>query len=483
MTNLHSLSIGAILCAIVLPLTAQGPIIPGDLVVVRIGDGTGALSGVATPTFLDEYNPATGLLVHTYPMPTAVAGANQPLTNSGTATSEGLLTLSTNGQFLVCGGYTGTPGTAGIAATTAALVPRVIGTLHLSGAIDTTTTLGGAFSGGNIRSAASPDGVQFYATGSNGGVQYTVLGPNTPVALNSAAPTNLRVANIFGGQLYVSSASTTFQGVSTVGVGLPTTSGQTPTLLNGFPTATGPSSYDYYFANASTLYVADDRANGSGGIQKWTESGGLWSLQYTLAAGATLGCRGLTGVSCGGSVTLFATLSSGSQIVSVVDAGIGSPFTIVAQATTNTVFRGIRRIEVPPSFTVAGVGSPTIGGVPTIGSIGGDVRLGNLAWGVSSSNWPAFTAGGLILTVGTLSGGFQIPGAQPGALLYVGLPETLLFIAFSDAVGNVSQTVGLPCDPALAGLQAGGQWLVLDLTLPYALQFGTSPGVQLSLGY
>src|SRR5262245_50006387 len=63
---------------------------PGNLVVLRIGAGGGALSSAATPVFLDEYTPAGGL-VQSIPLPTAVSGSNRILTNSGSATSEGAL--------------------------------------------------------------------------------------------------------------------------------------------------------------------------------------------------------------------------------------------------------------------------------------------------------------------------------------------------------------------------------------------------------
>jgi hypothetical protein len=179
------------------------------------------------------------------------------------------------------------------------------------------------------------------------------LGATTSTVLNTTAPTNTRVIEIFAGQLYVSSASGAFQGVSIVGTGLPTTAGQTIALLNGFPTATGPSSYDYFFADPNTLYVADDRTSASGGIQKWTQSGGTWTLQYTLnVPGATmgtfLGCRGLTGFAQGGATVLWATTTqtNANQIVRVSDTGPTSTFTFIATAATNTVFRGIRLVPI-----------------------------------------------------------------------------------------------------------------------------------------
>jgi len=329
---------------------AQAQITPGNLVVVRVGDGSAALTNAATRVFLDEFTTA-GALVQSIALPTAASGPNQPFANSGSATSEGLLNLSADGQYLVQGGYGSIPGLASIASTASATIPRVIARTDLNGVVDTSTALD-AFTGNNIRSATSTNGTDLWAAGANGGVQYATLGATTATAITAPAlPTNLRMIQIVSGQLYVSSASGAFQGVSSVGAGTPTTAGQTITLLSGFPVASGPSSYDYFFSDASTLYVADDRTNGSGGIQKWTESAGTWTLAYTLAPATNVGCRGLSGVVQGGQATLYAstTASSLNSVVSVVDTGAGAPFTTVTTAGTNTIFRGLRLIPVPPA--------------------------------------------------------------------------------------------------------------------------------------
>src|SRR3954454_10495055 len=81
------------------PATAAG-FTGGDLVVVRVGTGSGALSSAAAAVFLDEYDPA-GALVRSVPLPTAAAGSNAPLTLSGSAASEGALAPSTDGRDLV----------------------------------------------------------------------------------------------------------------------------------------------------------------------------------------------------------------------------------------------------------------------------------------------------------------------------------------------------------------------------------------------
>ncbi len=263
----------------------------GDLVISQIGTGSAGLTSAATATFLLEYTPAGGF-VQTIALPTAVVGNNRRLTNSGTATSEGQLGRSIDGKFLTLCGYDADTGTTAIAATTSAAVNRVVGVVAANGTIDTTTAFNMDFNTGNPRSAISTDGVNLWiggtgsGTGSTatGGIRYATTGSTASTRLTDL-PTNVRVTNIFDGQLYISSASGAFQGVSMVGVGLPTTGGQTTTLIAG-ATSAGPSAYDFFFADSTTLYVADDRSVATGGgIQKWTFDGSVWTLTYTLNMG------------------------------------------------------------------------------------------------------------------------------------------------------------------------------------------------------
>ena len=93
--------------------------------------------------------------------------------NSGSAVSEGQLSLSTDGRFLVFGGYNAPTGTAAIAATTGATVQRSVARVDGSGAV-TFGLLGATFaSAGNPRSAASTNGTDIWLSSSNTGVNYT----------------------------------------------------------------------------------------------------------------------------------------------------------------------------------------------------------------------------------------------------------------------------------------------------------------------
>src|SRR5204863_451340 len=79
--------------------------------------------------------------------------------------------------------------------------------------------------------------------------------------------------------------------------------------------------------DTNTLYVADDRTLPNGGVQKWTQSGGSWTLASTLNNGLTAGVRGLTLTTNGSNqpVIYASTADSLSKLVTVTDDGTASP--------------------------------------------------------------------------------------------------------------------------------------------------------------
>lgn len=307
--------------------------------VCRVGNGGAALTSAATPAFLDEYT-TSGAFVRTLALPTAAAGANKMITAAGTSTSEGFLTRSTDKKYLMVTGYDAAVGTAAVATTSGATFNRVVGRIDVNSNIDATTALPDYATGGNPRSAFSTNGTAIWVGGSTGGVRYTTLGATTSTQLSTTS-TNIRVVNIFDGQLYISSGGGTIR-VATVGTGTPTTAGEVITNLPGTP-ATG-SPYGFFFADLSpavsgvdVLYVADDAA----GIIKYSLVGGTWTSNGTVAGLS----RGLTGIISGNSVTLFAT-SATSTLTSITDvSGYNAAFTgsqtTLATAATNTAFRGV----------------------------------------------------------------------------------------------------------------------------------------------
>jgi hypothetical protein len=360
----------AIGAAILFQAAALGaPIAPGNLVVVRIGDGTTTLGNAALPVVLEEHSSISGALVQPIALPTtATVAGNRALTLAGLATSEGFLTLSSDNRYLTMIGYNQTVSFGGaVAPSTSVLVNRVVGRIDMFGNIDTTTALTDAYSTSTPRSATSVDGNSFWlgGTGTNPGVRYCTLGATTSTQLSTPF-TNIRVVNIFNNQLYMSSAASTIQGVATVGSGVPTTTGQTTTILPGFPTATGPQPYDYVFLNPSVLYVADDRTASPGGIQKWIFNGTTWTLVYSALASSTLGCRGLTMDPATG--VLYAT-TTGNTLVKAIDVGGTFQFATLATASPNTLYRGLRFI--PSVACCSSNGACTL---VTAGTCGGTVN-------------------------------------------------------------------------------------------------------------
>lgn len=371
---------GAAACAVaamgvIASQALAAPFAPGNLVVTQVGaDGSGsALTSASTAVFLNEYNPLVpNVQVQQLALPTAASGANKPFTLSGSSTSEGPITLSTNGQYLTVAGYAVAPGTLSVSGTASSTVNRGIARIDLAGNIDTTTALTDAATAGNARSAVSTDGNALYFAGSTGGARYTTLGSTTSTQLATDL-VNLRVLNIFGGQLYTSAMTGAFRGVNTIGSGIPTTGGQTTTLLTGFSSATNSpqSVYDYYFANATTLYVADDRSTttaNTGGLEKFTLISGTWTLAYTLTSG--LGTQGLRGLAAfndsSGNAVLYATTSDGLRVTTITDQISATTlpptetFVTIATAPANTAFRGVDLAAVPEP-TALGLGLVTAG--------------------------------------------------------------------------------------------------------------------------
>lgn len=322
---------------------------PRGVVVVRVGDGAAALSSAATPVFL-QHLALDGTPGAVVALPTVASGVSQPFGLSGTATSEGHMTRSTDGHYLVLAGYAATPGTAAISSTTSAAVNRVVARVDALGNVDTSTRLDAAFSGSSVRSAATTDGSTLWVGGTGsapaGGAWSIPFGATGGTQI-LAAPANLRVVSIYGGQLYGTSGSTPFVGVFTIGTGLPGMAGQTATPLPGMVGATGPSPYGFVAFDASStvpgvdlLYVADDRSAASGGgIQRWTFDGITWTLATTFNLGS--GARGVAAYRVGASTVVYA-VTTGSAVVTLVDDGASSPVpSMVFDAPSRTALRGI----------------------------------------------------------------------------------------------------------------------------------------------
>jgi len=355
----------------------------GRLVVEQMGDGSAALSSASTPIFLKEFTIA-GIGGISVAIPTTGASA---LTSSGSATSEGLMTRSYDGQFILIPGYNTVSGTAGIAGTSTATVPRAVGEVNSAGAfsIPVTTT---SFSSNNPRGVAG-DGFDVWGSGANSGVVLEAAsGAGT---ITSSTITNLRALEIFNGQLYVSASSGVLKGIGTVGVGTPTTTFNTTTQIMGVAAS---SPYEFSISPGGNIaYVADDAA----GIQKWVNTAGTWSLAYVLN---TTKSRGLVvdyssaNITTGIGAIVYATdavTTSANAIFSVTDAGAaGATATIITRAVANTVFRGLAFTPATPNLIIAGTAT----------------------YGIQTSTADTYIEGAGPVTTATPTASFAVSGAN-----------------------------------------------------------------------
>ncbi len=387
--------------------------------------------------------------VNSLVLPQTKVGSNYAISAEYGSSSEGSIQLSSNGQYLAVMGYginattfNNSPGTYSINSANTALaqtgsmtnqstytpVARVIALIDGDGNVDTTTALFNIFNGNNPRSAFTADGSSLYVSGqgnypdNTGGVFYAQRGASSATSITGNDATgasnvsqDTRIVQIYNGRLYVSadskSGTTNRDFVGTLGSAgsLPTSTANSsagPTQLAGTGTGAGRitagsntngivtsgttlnlSPESYFFANPSTLYIADTgspknnsgtSALGDGGLQKWTNSKadgtGTWTLQYTITSGlnnfvhnnassGTTGLYGLAGTVVGNQVMLYATnytiqdldqtyLYGITDALNATTAGTES-FTTLATAPADSNFKGISFAPTPEPSTFA----------------------------------------------------------------------------------------------------------------------------------
>jgi uncharacterized protein (TIGR03437 family) len=392
--------------------------------------------GITSPIFLDQMTP-TGTLVNTFAVPTSM------VTTSFSSKSEVALNLSSDGTAITFMGYVAPLNTIDVSNGNTPLsydptnpaggtYYRAVVQIAANGAIMVTPT--SSYSGNNGRAAVLANGTYYMVGNANNGsgtpaniivsagtqmalpgqslatppVQIggfslsQVINPATglPYAPDKAGKdNNFRGLTIFNNTMYVSKGSGS-NGINTVyRVGdagsLPTIANAASagiTVLPGFPAlsakAVPPTMFPFglYFANATTLYVADEgdgtTANAAtsktAGLQKWILTNGTWTLAYTLQTGlnlgqqysvanypatlnpATDGLRNIAGqVNANGTVTIWAITSTIStngdagadpnQLVAITDVlantdpavAAKETFSILRTANAGEVLRGV----------------------------------------------------------------------------------------------------------------------------------------------
>ena len=483
--------------------------------------------------------------VNSLTLPQTASGSNLPVSGEYGSSSEGGLQLSGNGQYLTFIGY-GIPAATFNAAPAATYganpsgalaqsgsltgqtaytpIPRVITLVDAFGNVNSTTPVFNVFNTNNPRSIYTATGASAYISGqgsgsdNTGGVFYTAIGsPNsapTPITgLDTTGNTisqDTRNVQIYNNTLYVSvdtkggsnSARSYIGTLGTAGTP-PTATVGGPVMLTGYGNTGGTGKYamtaangnglntgttvnlspvNYFFANASTLYVTDSgnpknnstvssgSSIGDGGLQKWTNSksdgSGTWSLLYTLHSGLPLvantastgstGLYGLAGSVNGTTVQLFATNYTLNDLDHTYLYGItdtltfttstqaaSETFSQLAAAPADSNFKGV-------SFTPAAPPTP-----PTPANLVIAHALTQTANGYSDlvtiSNTGGTSAAAVTLTSDKLGSTAGTPSPEAFGTIAAGssIQETITFPASAGAPGANSTL-------AVSGTYTGG---------------------------
>ena len=320
---------------------AQAQFNPGDLVVLRDGTGSGALSSAGTAIFLDQYT-TSGAFVNSQAIPTTGSPA---LVNSGTAASEGQLSLSANGQYLVLAGYNVAAGTTGVAGSASSAFPAASPRWMQAGIIRWRPQPPVFTAATTFAEAPATATATFGVLDLQPPVARFIWEPEHP--LKFLPPTALRsktsAAIFFTAPPKARRAFMKFAGIPTSGIATPTL-----VLANATPS-------DFTFnANMTIAYVA----NTAGGIQRYDFNGTSWTLSYTLDSGT-----GMNGVAVNFSGTdplIYATTEDGKNLIEITDAGSGSAATTLDTAGANEAFRGLdfspQPVPEPSAWALFGLG-------------------------------------------------------------------------------------------------------------------------------
>jgi hypothetical protein len=417
--------------------------------------------GITSNLIVSSVNASTGATDNSVNISALAAAQGINLNTSFSSKSEGALNLTPDGSGITFMDYNTTAGQLDISNSntpgviepgntdTATATYRGVVQLSLgNNGLQYTTT--NAYNGNNGRAAILGSNGYYYMVGNGGngngsaqttagtGVQLLTPGVNATAATpgttqvgsynitqqgyaadKSAKDNNFRGETVYNGVLYVTKGSGS-NGIDTVyqvgaagmtssttnptagSAGITVLPGFSTTLAKATPSAANPVYHPFglFFANSTTLYVADegsgstsDLAGGTstyelGGLQKWSLINGTWDLDYTLRgslmgasysvsgsgslAGDSLttsvdGLRNLSGkVNANGTVTLYGITSTiGSnlgdagadpnQLVTITDTladttssqATGEDYTVLQTAALGEVLRGVAVAPVP----------------------------------------------------------------------------------------------------------------------------------------
>lgn len=339
------------------------------------------ISNSNAPGLIDSTNPTNGIAASTYRSIAQVnldgsLQAEDTNSYSGNNGRSTILDNATNTYYTV-----GNAGNTGTGVSTSTLVSLSNDTGVQAIAVGSNNgTLGQLSSPTSAQIATANSTVIGAPTGSSTSSTGYQNGFNTTSVGNAADKTgkddNFRGETVFNGTLYVTkgSGSNGVDSVYQVGAtgslnSLATNSTTTAiSILPGFPTnsakTTTPTNYPFgiWFANATTLYVADEgkggtiTANGDGGVagtgaaasntqaglEKWVlnTTTGVWSEAYVLQTGLNLGASySVSGTSIGSNDQNGAagTYTAATDGLRELTGQVNSDGSVTLYATTSTI--------------------------------------------------------------------------------------------------------------------------------------------------
>ena len=350
-----TLAVGGSLLGLAGPAFAGTGFTPGDLVVEQVGT-VGGYNGVpgAAPSStsgvvsLWDYSTAGAPsgYVDTFSSTTSTdTSSSHALVDSGSATYNGEISLSADGQYIYVGGYDDNAGVASLTSTVG--VPRTVGVVSSTGSLDTSTALISNSSdssppnltatGVNFRSATGTTGgtSPFYSGGDDG----LAISPDAATAATSLTADTVHQLNIDGGQLYESTAAN----IEQVGTGTPTSGSPTDqTLIAAPPSKFEPAGFALVTVGSATspnvLYVADTK---NGAVEKYVFTGTTWAEKGSVTVANV---TGLAASVSGSTVNLYVT--NQGDLYGLVDSSgptgtFTSAVTTLAAAPTGESMKGV----------------------------------------------------------------------------------------------------------------------------------------------
>jgi len=306
--------------------TLFGQLTPGNMVILRVGDGSSTLNSNSRPLSLREIN-QSGSNVSSYDVPTTDSGSNYRMTLRGSADTEFCINLTQDATKVVFPGYVVDPGTNNPHSTSSSTIPRGLGYMDNTGAFNTSTTTTD-YSALAIRGVTSYSGTNFYSTGEQNvtttdGVRYfsTVGGSGGGSQIFDGNTRGIHISTYLGSdgnlkKVLVANGAGSVVAYGTYQDTLPTTS----VSGNNFGLTTDGNIIDFLLLDgdasvtgADLLYVAYRPAtDGDDVLAKYSYDGTSWtfrgSLIRTSPSSNRFYCQSINGYkNSSGNVVLFIT--------------------------------------------------------------------------------------------------------------------------------------------------------------------------------